>query len=91
MFVLQQVGPWWCPMCGAGTGFWGWGMMLFMWLFWVAVAVFVAWLILRVMRRGSGPWEPGPGDRAEAILRERYARGEIDRETYERMLEDLRR
>lgn len=32
---------------------------------------------------------PKRADRALEILRERYARGEIDRETYERMKRDL--
>jgi putative membrane protein len=30
-----------------------------------------------------------PHDAALEVLRERYARGEIDRETYERMRDDL--
>ena len=35
---------------------------------------------------------PSNGDRtAEAIIKRRYARGEIDRETFERMLDDLYR
>lgn len=85
--VVQQVGPWWCPMCGSGGGM----MMFSMWLFWLVVVALVAWLVLRLMRGGGAPWDRNLGDRAEAILRERYARGEIDRETYERMLEDLRR
>ncbi len=35
---------------------------------------------------------PSNGDgQAEAILKRRYARGEIDRETFERMLDDLAR
>jgi len=42
--------------------------------------------------RSAGAQGRGPrAGRAEAILKERYARGEIDRETYERMLTDVRR
>jgi uncharacterized membrane protein len=46
-------------------------------------------LIVRVLPR-LGAGAPSVG-RAEEILKERYARGEIDRETYERMLTDVRR
>jgi putative membrane protein len=40
-------------------------------------------------RRDQGAGRPRGRDAAE-ILRERYARGEIDREQFERMREDLR-
>ncbi|HET9985218.1 MAG TPA: SHOCT domain-containing protein [Longimicrobiales bacterium] len=79
--------PWWCPMCGPG-GMWGWGMM-FGWLLWLVVLAFLVWLAVRYLPGRAGP--PGRGADAEAILKERYARGEIDRDTYLRMLEDLRR
>lgn len=87
--LLLQTDRWWGHMDGA----WGWGMMFFMTLFWVAVIALVVWLILRLTREGGTPGggATGVGDRSEAILRERYARGEIDREMYERMLDDLRR
>lgn len=47
----------------------------------------VAWVIVTVVRGGrvSQP----PASRAEAILAERYARGEIDAEEYHRRLRDL--
>lgn len=91
MTVLQQR-PWWDHMWGT-TGSWGW--MMFMMLFWVVILVLLVWLAFRLAR--SQGWIEGPGegsgrgDRAERILRERYARGEIDSETYSRMLDDLRR
>ncbi len=66
-------------------------MMVFMTLFWILVIALVIWLVYRFAGGARGPGAPPSADRAEAILRERYARGEIDRETYERMLEDLRR
>lgn len=88
--LLFQDDRWWCPMCGAMDGAWGWGMMFFMMLFWIAVLALVVWLIIRLTRDGGRRGVAG-GDRAEEVLRERYARGEIDRETYERMLDDLRR
>ncbi|MFW6078537.1 MAG: SHOCT domain-containing protein [Gemmatimonadota bacterium] len=86
MLVLQTDG-WWGHMNGS----WAWGMMLFMTLFWVAVIALVVWLIVRLTRGGGAAGGAARGDRAEEILRERYARGEIDRESFERMLDDLRR
>jgi putative membrane protein len=89
VFALAHQGPWWCPMCGPG-GMWGWGMVP-MTLFWVVVLGIVFWLMLQLVGRGRAPGEKTGRGRAEEILKERYARGEIDRETYQRMLEDLSR
>jgi len=65
-----------------------------MWLLWlvVIVAVVLAVMFLARTAGGSGgPAAPHRGESAEEILRRRYARGEIDREQYEKMLSDLRR
>lgn len=51
----------------------------------------VIWLVSQLIRRDRAPGGETRRGRAEEILKERYARGEIDRETYQRMLEDLRR
>lgn len=68
----------------------GWGMM-FGWTFVLVVVLLLVWAV------ASGRW---PGDRgdggtvrggAEGVLRERYAQGEIDEETYRRRLNELRR
>ena len=64
------------------------GMMAIWWLLGLAVLVVIIWGVVRVA--GS----PGMGrgdDSPEAILRRRYARGEVDREEYERRLTDLRK
>ncbi len=85
----------WCPWCGDHMGWGGWGMM-FGWVLILVVVILAAWAI----GQGRGPWGGGPGpdrgrdreeDRAESILREQYARGEIDEETYRRRLNELRR
>jgi len=70
---------------------WGWGMMILITIFWIIGLALLVWLIYRLFGgiRGAGR-RPEDGQ-AEEILRKRFARGEIDRETYERMLEDLRR
>jgi putative membrane protein len=63
------------------------GMMVFMVLGWILViAAIVAgvWWLVRRSRRTMAP-----RDSALAILRERYARGEISREEYESRRRDL--
>jgi len=88
LFELANQGPWWCPMCGSG-GAWGWGMGA-MALFWIVVLGIAIWLVLQLVGRGRSPGGDAGRTRAEEILKERYARGEIDRETYQRMLDDVR-
>jgi putative membrane protein len=64
----------------------GWWMALW-WVLGIAV------LILLV--RFAVGWTGGPPSRSdetpEQILKRRYAKGEIDREEYQRRLEDVRR
>jgi putative membrane protein len=85
---------------GYGPGFWhrdmwGWGMGWFggpiMILFWIAVIVGLVLLIRWAVRSGGRSGE----DRERArdpltLLKERYARGEIDREEFERIKADLK-
>jgi putative membrane protein len=59
-----------------------------MWLFWLAVFVIVGLAIyftVRALRRSEPPRES-----PREILDRRFARGEIDREEYERAIKDLR-
>lgn len=70
------------------NGSWG-GMILAMLLnvaVWVLLLGGLIWAVSRIFNRrapSSGPVEHGPS--ALEILRQRYARGEIDEATYERM------
>ena len=71
----------------AGWGLWGWGMMLFG-LLWMALIIglpiyLIYWLTTRSQT------ETQPEDSALAVLREQYARGEIDDEQYERRRDRL--
>lgn len=76
-----------CPMCGWMME-WGWGMMMLFALFCVAVIALVGWLIYRLMKgRHSSSGSTGS---PENVLKERYARGEIDLDTYQRMRGDLK-
>jgi putative membrane protein len=70
---------WW--MWGA----WGIGMMLFLLLFWGLVITGIIFGI----RWLAGAGRPSTSDRALEILRERYARGEINKEEFEARKRDL--
>ena len=75
-----------------GTGGW-WGMGG-MWLLWLVVIVAVVLAVVFFARSAGGAGRGASatqGESSEEILRRRYARGEIDREDYQRMLADLRR
>lgn len=56
-----------------------------MWLFWVLLIALVVWVLVR----GGRLDRPRGRSHAVEILRERYARGEIDLDTYRRMLQEL--
>ncbi len=75
-------------MMGFGMGF-GFIGLLLMVLFWGSIISFFARLV-----HGGGPQGMGApmngGLRPREILDQRYARGEISREEYERMKQDLR-
>ena len=55
-------------------GPWAWIWMLI----WIAALLFMVWLIVR------GPSEHSTADDAMAILRARFARGEISQDEFER-------
>ena len=64
------------------------GMMAIWWLVGLAVLVVLVWAVVRAVGSpGIGRGEESP----ETILKRRYARGEVDREEYERRLTDLRK
>ena len=68
----------------------GWfgGMMGFGLLFWVVIIVLVVWAVKTLANSRDG----SPANRlndAEEILKQRYARGEINREQFEQMKKDL--
>lgn len=78
----------------------GWGMG-WMWLFWPLIILVIVLLVVLLVR-GTTPRTPGPGgeaapsrpeggrSRAQEILDERYARGELTDEEYEERLRHLR-
>ena len=80
---------------GMGPGMMGnWGMgwfgMIFMMIFWVLVIVGLVFLIKWLIQTtGSGKFTEQTGSRAVEILKERYARGEIDKAEFESKKKDL--
>ncbi len=74
------------PMMGGYPymGFW-------MGIFWIIVIIIIAYFIYRLIKEGRILEPSRPINRtAEDILAERYAKGEITREQYVQMKEDLK-
>ena len=75
--LLQEGNNWWLGLASMG-------MYL---LFWAVVIIFAVRFFKKYFLRTG---RPGNGmDPAMEILRERYARGEIDGEEFKRMRDDL--
>ena len=66
----------------------GWLMMGIGMLFWVAILVAIAWLVIRTTSAADRRQAGDRGDRDEALdlLRRRFASGEIDAEEFESRL-----
>jgi putative membrane protein len=81
---------WWWYNGGAWP-WWGWINVIFMIVFWALVVWGVVTLVRHLM--AAGPDESGRGGRRpspEDLLRERFARGEIDADEYRMRLALLR-
>lgn len=84
---LAQGRPWdwgWHPMWGFWSP-WGIAMMVMMLVVWGAALVGLVLGIRWLVRQGQGP----RSDPAIEILRQRYARGEVDRNEFEAKKRDL--
>ncbi len=87
LWAQERGYGWWSggyPM-GWMWGAWGIGMMLMMLLFWALV---IAAIVLGIRWLVGQPKVSRP-DSALEILRQRYARGEIDKEEFEQKKRDL--
>jgi putative membrane protein len=65
--------------------------MAWMGLWWLAGLALLVAIIWVVMRAAASSASAADQESPESILKRRYARGDIDREEYERRLQDLRR
>jgi len=63
---------------GMGSGMW-----LFMGVFWIAVLALILFLVVRLLPSSNGRPDTPAVDSPEEILDRRFARGEIDVETYQ--------
>jgi putative membrane protein len=72
---------------------WGWLGWIGMVLFWVLIVLGIVWLwrSLDLPRAWRGDSTGRSSDRAIEIVRERYAKGEIDAEQFEKLTRDLTR
>ena len=73
-----------------GFGFLGGGFLMI--LFWLLVIGLFVWLIVGISRRSSNMRHMHYGSyRTDAleVVRERYAKGEINKEQYEQLKKDL--
>ena len=73
-------------------GGWGWGPgfgWIFMILFWALVVLGIVALARWLLSTGGAGGSSGPAKSPLDILKERYARGEINREQYEQTRRDL--
>jgi putative membrane protein len=89
----QQRGEYSCWGIGPGMmGGWGmgWFGMIFMLVFWVLVIVGLVFLIRWLIQATKGEKDASRGSyKAIDILKERYARGEINKEEFEKIKRDL--
>ncbi len=75
----------------------GWGWFGFLWmglgsLLWIALLGLAIWALIRLFSNRTpvaNPLVSAPGPSSMEILRQRYARGEIDEATFARMRERL--
>lgn len=73
----------WC----SGMGLGGWIVMIGLWAGLIAVAV---WAVTRLFPTGQTQQPPGHGSgTAREILDQRLASGQVDPDTYERLLREL--
>jgi putative membrane protein len=79
-------------MDGYGTHGWGMGMGWW-WIIVVVIMIVIIWFVVKAVNQNKGPQLPpgnSPPDKSPLdILKERYARGEIDKAEFEERKRDL--
>ncbi len=70
-----------------GYGMHGW-VIGWWWIIGIFIIVASVWMAVKTMNKGNS-LSSGPGKSALDILKERYARGEIDKEEFKERKKDL--
>jgi len=65
-------------------GFGGWMIII-----WVVIIGLIAWGVVALIRRGNSKPNAGEKQNPLDIAKERYAKGEISKEEFERIKKDL--
>ena len=78
-------------MYGMGGGMigYGWGFTPLLSFFFLVLLVVGAYYLLKEVTGTESASTPGQGETALEILKERYARGEITRDDYQKMKDEL--
>ena len=81
-------------MSGFGMGFGGMAAggfgFLFMAIFWIGIIAAAIWLLGNLFpKNNTTDTTNGDGETAVSILQKRYARGEINKEQFEQMRQEL--
>lgn len=74
MWFMHDFGGWWMLFGG-----------IFMFIFWGGLIALVVWGIIRITKRDGSTTKHTPLE----IAKERYARGEINKEEFEQIKKDL--
>lgn len=75
-------------MMNGDYGYWMWGGGVLMILFWLAVVALAIWGLRMLFSAGQSRQTPSAASALE-VARLRYSRGEISREAYFALLNDL--
>lgn len=67
---------------------WSFGGGFMMILFWVAIIIFIVWIVREMSGKNHSDKTSGPKTSID-ILKERYAKGEITKEQFESMKKDI--
>ena len=67
---------------------WNWGMGMGMgmgwwWIIGLIIVIAIVWMVVKGMNQANSPNRQSDGKSALDILKERYARGEIDKQEFE--------